>query len=103
MRSKTGNKKKPMKKRIEGFFCSLSRNWEKSFFSKAILVDTPTHSNLGDHGIVLAEKQFVQSNGIKRVAEITAAEYDKYSKWLAKYTPKSRIILVPGGGFLGCL
>lgn len=51
----------------------------------------------------MAEKQFVQSNGIKRVAEITAAEYDKYSKWLAKYTPKSRIILVPGGGFLGCL
>ena len=65
-----------------------------------ILLDTPEHGNLGDHGIVLAEQQVLQELGIK-YTEITAEELNKLEKLYSKLTPINRYIVVHGGGFLG--
>ena len=65
-----------------------------------ILIDTPTHGNLGDHAIVLAEQQFLEERGEKYI-ELTACQINSMEKQYAKIIPKDKIILLPGGGFLG--
>lgn len=69
-----------------------------------IVLDTPTHGNLGDHAIVLAEKQFIKRvTGRNKVFEVTATEFNMCGALIAKLTPENKDILVPGGGFLGTL
>lgn len=34
------------------------------FEKKAVLIDTPTHGNLGDHAIVLTQKQLLVKNKV---------------------------------------
>lgn len=68
----------------------------------AILIDTPTHKNLGDHAIVLAEQQLLTQCGIKSY-ELTATQIDGRESKYAAVTPMNQYILVPGGGFLGAL
>lgn len=67
-----------------------------------VLIDTPTHGNLGDHAIVLAQKQFLKTifENVK-FCEITAKEFDVYNKKFSRILPEDKPILVPGGGFLG--
>lgn len=65
-----------------------------------ILLDTPLHGNLGDHAIVLSEQQFLDNLGCKYL-EILGVYTDGFEKWFAKVTPKDKIILINGGGFLG--
>lgn len=69
---------------------------------KCILIDTPTHGNLGDQAIVLAEKELLEENNIS-VYELTAQEVNNQEKKYAMFTPRDKIILVHGGGFLGTL
>lgn len=66
------------------------------------LIDTPTHGNLGDQAIVIAERQFLKKNKISTY-ELSADALDYKEKLFAKLTPMNRYILVPGGGFLGAL
>ena len=73
----------------------LSRN-------KVILIDTPTHRNLGDHAIVLAEQQILKQYGIKSY-ELTAKQINGKEDKYAAITPMNQYIVVPGGGFLGAL
>ncbi len=73
----------------------LSRN-------RAVLIDTPTHGNLGDHAIVLAEQQLLNQCG-KRTYELTASKIDGKESKYAAITPMNQYILVHGGGFLGAL
>lgn len=68
----------------------------------AILLDTPTHINLGDHAIVLAERQVLAQCGI-RSYELTAPQINGREAKYAAVTPKNQYILVQGGGFLGSL
>ncbi len=71
---------------------------------QVILLDTPEHGNLGDHAIVLSEKQMLKavlSN--VRCKEITANSIDHLETLYAKFTPEGRCILIHGGGFLGAL
>ena len=76
----------------------------KSFRYKFILLDTPTHGNLGDHAIVMAEQQFLDRyRSENKYLELTAAEINHRERWYARLTPMNRVILVPGGGFLGAL
>lgn len=69
-----------------------------------VLIDTPTHGNLGDHAIVTAEKQFLaeQLSNI-RYTELTATEINNDEKMYARFTPGNRKILIHGGGFMGKL
>ena len=69
---------------------------------KYVLLDTPVHGNLGDHAIAIAVKQFVESLG-EECAEATADKINNHEKLYANITSKNKIILIPGGGFLGYL
>ncbi len=92
-------KKTKQRLRMMQFRIKMKRQLKKRCY---ILVDTPTHGNLGDHAIALAEQQFLTDNcGIKAYIEITAGDYDVNREWLAKYTSKDVIILIHGGGFMG--
>ena len=68
----------------------------------AILIDTPTHENLGDHAIVLAEQQLLETLGISYY-ELTANMIDRIERLFGLFTPMNHLIVVPGGGFLGAL
>lgn len=72
--------------------------------AKGVLLDTPTHENLGDHAIVMAEQQFLDRyRSENKYLELTAAEINHHERWYARLTPMNRVVLVPGGGFLGAL
>lgn len=72
--------------------------------SEFILIDTPTHGNLGDHAIVLTMQQIIYDIFKKNNwFELTADEINFREKWFAHITPKNQTILIPGGGFLGAL
>lgn len=68
-----------------------------------VLIDTPTHGNLGDHAIVMAEKDLVRNIYKNEISEISAPMISGIEKFYAKLIPKQKTILIPGGGFLGCL
>jgi Exopolysaccharide biosynthesis protein len=67
---------------------------------QAILFNTPLHGNIGDHAIAVAEKEIFSSLGIS-VLDFPWAK--KFYNVLAKLTPKDKIILITGGGFIGDL
>jgi len=69
---------------------------------KAVLLDTPEHDNLGDQAIAVAEEQFLRDNNIS-FFELTAGQIDGKEKWYAKFTPRRKVVLIQGGGFLGSL
>lgn len=72
--------------------------------AKGVLLDTPTHENLGDHAIVMAEQQFLDRyRSENKYLELTAAEINHHERWYARLTPMNRVVLVHGGGFLGAL
>ena len=53
-------------------------HWYKRLRSRkqtAFVIGTPTHNNIGDSAIALAEIQFLKQNGYKAVEEITLQEY----------------------------
>lgn len=69
-----------------------------------VLMDTPTHENLGDHAIVLAEMQVVKECSPScKIHETTAIEINHQERFFAAVTPMNQYILVNGGGFLGAL
>lgn len=71
---------------------------------RLILLDTPTHGNLGDHAIVLAEKQLLEQISLnKNIYEFTQQEYLLCEKEIYANTNLKDIILIPGGGFIGTL
>lgn len=72
------------------------------FEKKAVLIDTPTHGNLGDHAIVLTQKQLLVKNKVS-THELSASAIDYKEYLFAKLTPKNKCIIIPGGGFLGTL
>lgn len=67
---------------------------------QAVLFSTPLHGNIGDHAIAVAEKEILSSVGIS-VLDFPWAK--NYFNVLAKLTPKDKIILITGGGFIGDL
>lgn len=70
---------------------------------KAYFFGIPTHSNIGDSAIVLAETEFLKTCGYKRIVEITSQEYVSYRKCIKRLLPKKATIFLPGGGNMGSL
>lgn len=71
---------------------------------KAVLLDTPTHGNIGDQAIALAEQLvFEEVYGAGRYGEVLAADLDGIEERFADVTPQACIVYVHGGGFLGDL
>lgn len=76
----------------------------KMMGKSVVLIDTPTHGNLGDHAIAMAEKQVIEGLiGKNRFVEVTALSFERCEKYLVKLIPESSDILVQGGGFLGTI
>lgn len=71
---------------------------------RLILLDTPTHGNLGDQAIVLAEKKFLQENFTTNdIYEFTQCEYVLCEKRICRSLNLNDVILINGGGFIGTL
>ena len=67
---------------------------------QVVLLNTPLHGNIGDHAIAVAEKEMLSSIGIS----VLDYPWEKrYFNALAKLTPKDKVILVHGGGYIGDL
>ncbi len=71
---------------------------------KIILLNTPTHGNLGDLAIALAERKFVEKEcaGIP-VFEFTQKECLELKNAIKHCLTQEDILIFPGGGFLGSL
>ena len=63
----------------------------------------PTHSNIGDSAIVVAEKEFLRNCGYDEIVEITSSEYIYNRKCIKRLMPKYASIFLPGGGNMGSL
>lgn len=82
---------------------ALWKNLTFSLGTKVCILGTPTHTNIGDSAIVLAEKRFLQFCGIeeKRIVELTASQLRQGQDFLAKHIGKRYLLCWPGGGNMG--
>lgn len=70
---------------------------------KTYLIGTPTHTNLGDSAIALAQKEMLKSAGFlsKHIKEITLNEYKDHAKLCRNLISKKSLITQLGGGNMG--
>lgn len=73
------------------------------FGEKVYIIGTPTHTNIGDSAIVIAERLFLEKCqfAAKKIKEISVEEYRNYSKWIAKILKKKELVCLHGGGNMG--
>lgn len=69
----------------------------------AYILGTPTHTNIGDSAIVIAERKYLLKHGYEMVIEITAREYESNRKGIVRLMPKAANLFLPGGGNMGSL
>ncbi len=69
----------------------------------AYLFATPTHTNIGDSAIIVAEKEFLIQCGYEKIIEVTAREYEAARKYIKYALPRKAHIFLPGGGNMGSL
>lgn len=69
----------------------------------AYLFATPTHTNIGDSAIVVAEREFLKKCGYEKIIEITAREYEADRPYIKYSLPRKADIFLPGGGNMGSL
>lgn len=69
---------------------------------KIILMQTPVHSNLGDHAIAYAEREFVRSNFRNyEIIEVPFPDVFKQSKKIKSIVNNEDFIFIIGGGNMG--
>lgn len=66
-----------------------------------ILFNVPSHGNLGDHLIAIAEKQLIKDIFNKYPFVLTTGEIESGMDIIRKNIPTSSLLLLTGGGFLG--
>lgn len=81
-------------------FRKLKRDKSKR---KIVLIDTPSHGNLGDQAIVLAEQNYIRDMISPCFYELSQEEYIVGRKALVKVISQGDILMFPGGGFIGTL
>ncbi len=71
---------------------------------KIVLLDTPTHGNIGDMAIALAEQEFIK-NECKELPffEFTQKEYLLIKQKIKRGINADDVIVIHGGGFIGTL
>lgn len=68
------------------------------------LMDTPTHSNLGDHAIAYAERVFCQKNFPDReIIEVPIPVFYEHIKFMKRHIKQGDVICMVGGGNFGDL
>lgn len=73
---------------------------------RIILLDMPTHSNIGDHTIAMAEREFIVKEldiSEKDIFEFTRNEWSYLKGLLISTIRENDIIILPGGGYMGSL
>ncbi len=70
---------------------------------RILLIDTPTHGNLGDQAIAIAEQKFISEKLECNYFEFTHMEYIVGRNELVKSVQEEDIILIHGGGFIGTI
>lgn len=72
---------------------------------RVYLIGTPTHTNIGDSAIVLAEKLFLERYAYSsdRITELTVRDVQQHEKAVMRCLQKARksVICWPGGGNMG--
>lgn len=82
----------------------LHRLRDTRLCKRIILLQTPQYSNVGDHLIAVAEKQFIMSYMPEyQIVEISNDEYSQYKSRLKNEINQDDIIMITGGGFFGSL
>ena len=68
------------------------------------LINTPTHGNIGDQAITLAELGYLKRNFYKsKVIEINELEWTFHKLYILGRIQRDALILIHGGGYLGTL
>lgn len=82
----------------------LKFGFKKSSMPRIILCNTPTHGNIGDQAITLAELQFLKKNFKQiKLIEITEDEWKYQKNRILKRIHKNDVIVIHGGGYIGTL
>ncbi len=89
-------------KRMKTCFIGVIRYIIQIRRKDVVLIDTPVHGNCGDHAIALAEQALLEKFGLK-YCEVTAFDIHRLERLYAFFTPRKKIIIIHGGGFLGNL
>lgn len=73
------------------------------FGRKVYILGTPTHTNIGDSAIAIAQKGFLVNCGIDdlHIKELTMAEVQNDLKRLRRWIPRKSLIAQLGGGNMG--
>lgn len=87
--------------RIRLFFRLVAFIFKKTFHKQLfVLISTPCYGNIGDHAILLAEKELLSAAVPSRcVFEFTSTEYKKLNKYIK--LRKNDVVLIDGGGNFG--
>lgn len=77
------------------------KKYRKSTPKQYILFGVPTHGNIGDHAILVAEHQFLNDIGVQSVFDVPIEMQNILINTLKKHIKKDDIIMITGGGFIG--
>lgn len=85
----------------QAFYHSILEAQEK----KVLLLGTPTHSNIGDSAIVLAEHAFLAQCGISpsNIVEVTYEDFQRLHYCVKKALKNTALLCWHGGGNMGTL
>ena len=93
-------------KKIHGKIHDIVYRWNlinRPFGKKVYLFGTPTHTNIGDSAIVIAETVFLNKCGInfKHIKELTTNDINDCQVYLSHNINKNYLISCHGGGNMG--
>lgn len=71
------------------------------FRKTAYLLATPTHDNIGDSAIVVAEEKFLKECGYEKIVNIVMGDCWEYPRLLARLIPRYVPVYFHGGGNMG--
>ena len=75
----------------------------QAYGNKVILLNTPSHDNLGDHAIAYAEKCWLENDMNFHVVDIPGELYRKFHTVIRRFITEQDILAISGGGYLGTL
>lgn len=71
------------------------------FKKTAYLLATPTHDNIGDLAIVVAEEKFLKECGYDKIVNIIMGDCWESPKCIARLLPRKAMVYFHGGGNMG--
>lgn len=85
-------------------YCETRSIKRKCSGADVLMLNIPTHGNLGDHAIAIAEKQFFEKNfKNKKYVEISCADLFKNEYVYKSMVKPNTLICITGGGYLGSI